>query len=85
MKLKCDLHNRRVITGLFGFVHRTGDGSSCTSPTASIGRTIIQLWGSEGVSYTSTSDRTWAPESMVATEYPKPSTKKNRKEKRNAA
>lgn len=31
MKLKCTKHDRRVITGKNGFLHRTGDMSPCDS------------------------------------------------------
>lgn len=37
MKLKCDLHKRRVVTVDGRFVHRNGDGARCPSPTATIG------------------------------------------------
>jgi hypothetical protein len=37
MKLKCDTHNRRVLTLNNKFAHRTGDLSKCDSPTATIG------------------------------------------------
>lgn len=88
MKLKCDLHGRRVITGQFGFIHRTGDGVCCSSYTATIGGTILQVWRPEGgeASYISTEDRLWAKENIVSTTTPpKHSKKKNRKGKRNAA
>lgn len=34
MKLKCDLHDRRVVSGKSSFLHRTGDLSACNSPLA---------------------------------------------------
>lgn len=37
MKLKCDKHNRRVVTVNDKFVHRNGYGDVCESPTATIG------------------------------------------------
>lgn len=37
MKLKCDKHQRRVVSGFSSFLHRTGDGSKCDSKTATIG------------------------------------------------
>jgi hypothetical protein len=37
VKLKCDTHNRRVLTLNNKFAHRTGDLSKCDSPTATIG------------------------------------------------
>jgi len=37
MKLKCDQHDRRVLSGQSGFLHRTGDQSKCTSTSATIG------------------------------------------------
>lgn len=36
MKLKCDQHNRRVMSGPSSFLHRTGDQSKCESATASM-------------------------------------------------
>lgn len=38
MKLKCDNHNRRVLSVSTNpsFIHRTGDGSKCDSKTASL-------------------------------------------------
>lgn len=35
-KLKCDEHGRRIIAVDGVFIHRTGDGSKCSSPTAKI-------------------------------------------------
>lgn len=37
MKLKCDQHKRRVVTGEKSFLHKTGDNSPCESKTATIG------------------------------------------------
>lgn len=34
MKLKCDKHNRRVLSGSTSFLHRTGDMSPCDGKTA---------------------------------------------------
>lgn len=48
MKLKCDKHNRRVLTGKNGFLHRTGDMSPCDSMSATIGTewlTVEQVKG----------------------------------------
>jgi hypothetical protein len=36
MKLKCDKHNRRVLTVGDHFAHRTGDMSTCDSKSASM-------------------------------------------------
>ena len=36
-KLKCDKHKLRVLTVNGKFVHRTGWGTVCDSPTATIG------------------------------------------------
>jgi hypothetical protein len=41
MKLKCDKHNRRVLTTSRGFEHRTGDLSVCDGNSAIIGTTVI--------------------------------------------
>lgn len=34
MKLKCERHDRRVLSGKTSFLHRTGDMSPCDSKTA---------------------------------------------------
>lgn len=43
MKLKCVQHDRRlmILKGGGKWVHRTGDGSDCDSPTAIIGEQKI--------------------------------------------
>lgn len=37
MKLKCDMHDKRVIAHESKFIHRNGEGGVCPSPTATIG------------------------------------------------
>lgn len=37
MKLKCDLHERRVIAHEGKFIHRNGEGGVCPSKKATIG------------------------------------------------
>lgn len=52
MKLKCDTHKRRVVTGSQSFLHRNGDGSKCDSPTATIGdKTVSRLPAPEPTMY----------------------------------
>jgi hypothetical protein len=36
MKLKCDKHGRRVLSGKTSFLHRTGDMSKCDSKIAAL-------------------------------------------------
>lgn len=51
MKLKCDTHKRRVVTGSQSFLHRNGDGSRCDSPTATIGDKIVSRLAGEVSTY----------------------------------
>lgn len=45
MKLKCQSHNRRVMTTGNGFLHFTGDNSACDSRIANIGQSVVSLSG----------------------------------------
>lgn len=46
MKLKCNDHNRRVVTGKKSFLHKTGDCSPCDSRLATIGTRSFENAGS---------------------------------------
>jgi hypothetical protein len=43
MKLKCDAHNRRVLSGRSSWLHRTGDMSVCDSKTATIRDEVFKI------------------------------------------